>query len=118
MSSPNIPSNDPLDNFIGRCFKNWLWDKEPPLDSKEKLLKAAYEYSQERIEKVKWWHLLTYNLLGLSGRISSALDSHLVPSSSFIDLSFTDVSMQRITSTRETIFRSFPTRMEYFCLIN
>jgi hypothetical protein len=26
--------------------------------------------------------------------------------------------MQRITSTRETIFRSFPTRMEYFCLIN
>jgi hypothetical protein len=118
MSSPNNPSTDPLDNFIGRSLKNWLWDKEPPLDSKEKLLQTVYEYSQERVEKVKWWHLLSHNLLGLSGRISSALDSHLVPSSSFIDLSFTDISMQRSTSTRETIFRSFPTRMEYFCLIN
>ena len=58
MSSPKIPGNDPLDSFIGRSLKNWLWHQEPPLDSKEKLLQAAQRFSPEITMEVGGWRFL------------------------------------------------------------
>jgi len=118
MSSPKIPIHDPLDNFIGRCLKYWLWHQEPPQDSKEKLLQAAHRYSLEDSENIKLWQPFSHNLSLLFGKISSALSHLHVPSPGFVEMPFTENSMHRSLTTRETIFRSFPTRMEYFCLIS
>ena len=118
MSSHNIPSNDPLDNYIARCLKNWLWYQDPPKDSKEMLLQSAHRQSREGFVKITMWKFFSQNVLLVLNRIISALSNLYVPSPSYIEISYSENSMRRNMSTRETIFRSFPTRMAYFCLIS
>ena len=118
MSSPKIPSHDPLDNFIGRCLKYWLWHQEPPLDSKEKLLQTASRYSIDSPKKLNLRHLLIRSALQLQDKFSSLAFERKPPSPGFIDTQLVEPSMPRVMTTRQVIFRSFPTRMEFLCLIN
>jgi hypothetical protein len=58
MSSPNNPSKDHFDNLISQSLKNWLWQQNPPEDSKERLLSAITAESSREQSDQKFWRLI------------------------------------------------------------
>ena len=70
MNSHNRLDHDPLDISIKRSLNDWLDRHHPPLDAKQKLLRAV---SLDSLDDAGLYRFLQFNIQKLYLRISSAI---------------------------------------------